>query len=80
MPCLREFFGFPEVCFLCQAAHNSADLRKMDRGGLADRAIHLRFQQHIDEGAALERLFVKPAIKDIEDRKKPALRRLSRGV
>src|SRR5262245_19021874 len=75
MPNLREFFWFSEVSVLCQAADDGMDLRKMDGGGLADRGTFRRFQQNIDEGAAFERLLVKPPIKDIEDRQKPALRR-----
>src|SRR5262245_27190159 len=46
----------------------------MDGGGLADRAVRPRFQQNVDERAALERLFVEPSIKNIENRKKPGLR------
>jgi hypothetical protein len=42
VPSLSEFFGLPQVCFLDQAAHNGADLCKMDGGGPADRAVRRR--------------------------------------
>src|SRR5262249_5384731 len=45
----------------------------MDGGGSADRAVRPRFQQNVDERAALQRLFGEPSNKDIENCKKPGL-------
>jgi hypothetical protein len=41
MPRLCKLFRFLQFCLLCEATHDSADLRKMDGRSAADRAVSL---------------------------------------
>ena len=80
MPCLRKLFRFLQFCFLREAAHDSADLRKMYGGRLANGAIDLRFQENINEGAAFERLLVKPTVEYVENCQQASLGLVARRL
>src|SRR5262245_21200864 len=68
MPNVCEPLRIAQLCVLRQGLDDRTNLRQMDRGSAMHRAIDLGFEQNVDERAALERTFAKPAIKDVEDR------------
>src|SRR5262245_64598881 len=68
MPSVCELLRIAQLGVPRPSLNDRTNLRQMDRGSAMHRAIDLGFEQNVDERAALERTFAKPAIKDIEDR------------
>src|SRR6516162_3485607 len=75
MPSLRKLFRIAQAGLFGQSVDDGANLGEMDRRGAAYGALDIRFNEHVDEGAALKCSLAKPAVEHIEDRQQSSVRR-----